>query len=130
MQRKPLRLLDCCLTILASVVLIIGIVACSSSKTTTTFTGTPVLSSIAITPNPTPSLSKGNTQQFKAVGTYSDGATTDITYQVAWASDNAAAATIDKSGLATGIAAGIANITASLAGLTSPAQILVVVSYY
>ena len=130
MQRKPLRLIAYCLTILASFVLIIGIAACSSSKTTTTFTGTPVLSSIAVTPNPTPSLSKGKTQQFKAVGTYSDGTTSDITYQVAWASNNTAAATIDKSGLATGIEAGMANITAALAGVTSPAQTLVVVSYY
>jgi len=130
MQIKPLRLIDYYLTILASIVLIIGIVACSSSKTTTTFTGTPVLSSIAVTPNPPPSLSKGKTQQFRAIGTYSDGTTTDITSQVIWASDNTAAATIDKSGLGTGITAGIANITASLDGVTSPPQILVVVSYY
>ena len=130
MQRKPLLLIAYCLTILASVVLIIGVTACSSSKTTTTFTGTPVLNSIAVTPNPPPSLSKGKTQQFRAIGTYSDGTTTDITSQVIWASDNTAAATIDKSGLGTGITAGIAKITASLDGVTSPPQILVVVSYY
>jgi len=130
MGRKQLRYFAFYLTILAITVLTIGVTACSSSKTTATFTGTPVLNSIAVTPNPTPSLSKGKTQQFKAVGTYSDGATTDITGQVTWASDNTAAATIDNSGLATGIEAGMANVTASLNGVTSPAQMLVVVSYY
>jgi uncharacterized protein YjdB len=130
MGRKQLRYFAFYLTILAITVLTIGVTACSSSKTTATFTGTPVLNSIAVTPNPTPSLSKGKTQQFKAVGTYSDGATTDITGQVTWASDNTTAATIDNSGLATGIEAGMANVTASLNGVTSPAQMLVVVSYY
>jgi trimeric autotransporter adhesin len=110
--------------------LTIGVTACSSSKTTTTFTGTPVLSSIAVTPNPPPSLTKGHTQQFKAIGTYSDGTTADITSRVAWASDNSAAVTIDNSGLATGIETGIANITAALSGITSPTQTVVVVSYY
>ena len=130
MGRKQLRYFAFYLTILAITVLTIGVTACSSSKTTATFTGTPVLNSIAVTPNPTPSLSKGKTQQFKAVGTYSDGATTDITGQVTWASDNTTAATIDNSGLATGIEAGMANVTASLNGVTSHAQTLVVVSYY
>ena len=110
--------------------LTIGVTACSSSKTATTFTGTPVLSSIAVTPNPPPSLSKGHTQQFRALGTYSDGTTADVTSRVTWASDNTAAAAIDKSGLATGVEAGIAYITATLDGVTSPTQALVVVSYY
>ncbi len=122
--------LVCCISILLLSFLVIGVTACSSSKTTTTFTGTPVLTSIAVTPNPPPSLSKGHTQQFKAIGTYSDGATADITSRVAWTSDNTAAATIDNTGLAAGVEAGIANITAALAGITSPAQTLVVVSYY
>ena len=130
MGRKKQRYFALYLTILALTILTIGVTACSLSKTTTTFSGTPVLSSIAVTPNPTPSLSKDKTQQFTAVGTYSNGTKADITSQVTWASDNTAAATIDKSGLATGIAAGMANITASLNGVTSPAQILVVVSYY
>ena len=130
MGRKQLRYFAFYLTILAITILTMGVTACSLSKTSSTFTGTPVLSSIAVTPNPTPSLSKGKTQQFTAVGTYSNGTNADITSQVTWASDNTAAATIDKSGLATGIAAGMANITASLNGVTSPAQILVVVSYY
>lgn len=110
--------------------LIFGVTGCSSSKTSTTFTGTPVLTSIAVTPSPPPSLSKGHTQQFRAVGTYSDGTTADITSRVTWNTDNTAAATIDNTGLAAGVEAGIANITAALAGITSPTQTLVVVSYY
>jgi uncharacterized protein YjdB len=54
----------------------------------------------------------------------------NISSQVSWVSDNTKAATIDKSGLATGVAAGIANITATLDGVTSPPQTLVVESYY
>ena len=118
------------ISIVLFALLTFGVVACSTSKTATTFTGTPVLTSIAVTPNPPPSLSKGHTQQFKAVGIYSDGTTANVTSRVAWASDNTAAAAIDNSGLATGVEAGIANITAALDGITSPAQILVVVSYY
>jgi len=130
MQIKRFRYFAYWVSIMLLALLTLGVSACSTSKTTTTFTGAPVLNSIAVTPNPPPSLSKGHTQQFKAVGTYSDGTTADITSRVAWASDNAEAAAIDNSGLATGVEAGIANVTAALDGITSPAQILVVVSYY
>jgi uncharacterized protein YjdB len=118
------------ITVTMLALLTISITACSNAQKTTTLTGTPVLTSIAVMPNPPSSLIQGNTQQFSAVGTYSDGSTSDITSQVNWTSDNTAAATIDNSGLATGVAAGIANITAALNGITSPPQALVVVSYY
>jgi len=130
MQRKRFSCFAYCVGIIILVLLTVGVAACSTSKTTTTFTGAPVLNSIAVTPNPPPSLSKGHTQQFKAVGSYSDGTTADVTSRVTWASDNTAAAIIDNSGLATGVEAGIAYITAALDGITSPAQTLVVVSYY
>jgi trimeric autotransporter adhesin len=130
MKIKRFNFFVICVSILLSALLITGAAACSKSKTSTTFTGTPVLTSIAVTPNPPPSLSKGHTQQFKALGEYSDGTTADITSRVTWTSDNTAAAAIDNSGLATGVEAGIANITAALDGVTSPPQTLVVVSYY
>jgi hypothetical protein len=130
MQRKGFSCFAYCVSLVLLVLLTVGVTACSTSKTTTTFTGAPVLNSIAVTPNPPPSLSKGHTLQFKAVGSYSDGTTADITSRVTWTSDNTSAAAIDNSGLATGVEAGIANVTAALDGITSPAQILVVVSYY
>jgi trimeric autotransporter adhesin len=130
MNSKQLRAISYCFFVMMLAILTLNVTACSNTKTTTTFTDTPVLTSIAVTPNPPPSLTQRNTQQFKAVGTYSDGSTSDITSQVTWTSDNTAAATINNSGLATGVAAGIANITATLNGITSPVQALVVVSYY
>ncbi len=47
----------------------------------------PTLSSIAVTPG-NPTISTGATQQFTAMGTYSDGSTQNITSQVAWSSSN------------------------------------------
>ena len=64
----------------------------------------PTLNSIAVTPaNPT--IQAGGTQQFTATGTYSDGSTQNITSQVTWASATTTVATINASGLASGVAA-------------------------
>ena len=77
------------------------------------------LSSIEVTPVG-PSISIGATQQFKATGKYSEGTLDgspqeeDITSQVTWASSNTAMATINGSGLATGVSAGSPTISAAL----------------
>ena len=76
------------------------------------------LSSIAITA-PNASIAKGTSEQFTATGTYSDNSTANITSQVTWTSSNTGAATISATGLATALAAGPTNITASLSGVTS-----------
>jgi hypothetical protein len=78
----------------------------------------PPLTSIAITA-PSASLPKGSTEQFTATGTYSDGSTANITSQVAWASSVPATATISATGLATAVAVGSTNTSASLSGITS-----------
>jgi 3-methyladenine DNA glycosylase Tag len=78
------------------------------------------LSSIAVTPNAPDKLAIGATQQFKAMGSYSDKSTADITSKVSWNSSNKAVDTISSSGLATGVGIGSANITASMSGITSP----------
>ena len=65
----------------------------------------PTLTSIAVTPaNPT--IVTGATQQFTATGTYSDSSTQNITSQVSWNSSTPAVATINASGLASGVSAG------------------------
>jgi len=69
------------------------------------------LVSIAITPT-VPSIAAGTTQQFTAIGTYSDGSTQDLTTTVTWSSSAAAVATI-TSGKVTAVAAGITTIEAS-----------------
>ena len=79
------------------------------------------LSSIAVTPS-NPSVDMNATQQFTATGTYSDSSTTDLTSTVTWGSSNTSLATINSSGLTTGVAAGSATITAtsgSVSGTTT-----------
>ncbi len=84
-----------------------------------TVTSPPVtLSSIAVTPS-NASVVIGGTQQYTATGTYSDSTTKDLTLEVTWASSNAPVATISGSGLATGVNAGTALITATLLGIGS-----------
>jgi uncharacterized protein YjdB len=85
----------------------------------------PSLSSISVTPA-SPSLVAGKTQQFTAMGTYSDGSMKDLTATVTWSSSAESAATIGTaSGLATGLAQGPTTITAS-SGVISGTAILTV----
>ena len=84
----------------------------------------PTLNSIAVTPaNPT--IQAGATQQFTATGTYSDSSTQNITNQVTWASATTTVATINASGLASGVAAGTSNISATQ-GTVSGSTVLTV----
>ncbi|MBB1383787.1 Ig-like domain-containing protein, partial [Shewanella sp. SR41-2] len=83
-----------------------------SATTTLTITDA-TLTALAITPV-TPSLAKGLTKQFMATGTYSDGTSPDVTTSVTWSSANTLVATVNASGLASGVAIGSSVITASL----------------
>jgi hypothetical protein len=83
------------------------------------------LASIAVTPT-SPSIAKGATQQFKATGTNTDGTTNDITATVSWTSGTTAVATINAAGLATGVAAGASQITATMNGVISVVDTLTV----
>ena len=85
----------------------------------------PTLVSIAVTPA-APSVAKGLTQQFTAKGTYADQSIADISSTVIWASSDPTKATIASGGLATAVAIGSTNITASLSGVTSPADSMTV----
>jgi uncharacterized protein YjdB len=67
-----------------------------------------------------PTISVGSSQQFIAIGIYTDFEIRDITNSVVWASSNPSVATIGaKSGLARGLATGTTQITATLGGVTS-----------
>lgn len=66
-----------------------------------------------------PGMLVGGTQQFTAMGTYSDGSTHDLTTSVSWSSYNPGVATISSSGLATGITSGNATIQASFGSVSS-----------
>jgi hypothetical protein len=85
---------------------------------------TPTVASIAISPA-SPSIAVGATQQFTATAKDSSGNTiSGVTF--AWSSSAAGVATINSSGLATGVSAGTTQITASSGGVTSPADTLTV----
>ena len=89
------------------------------------------LSSIAVTPA-NASIPRSGTQQFVAVGTFSDSSTLALTTQVTWASSNTAVATISNAagsqGLATAAAlrVGTSTITAALNTVTSNGATLTV----
>ena len=84
--------------------------------------GGAALTSIQVTPANS-SVTAGGTAQFEAIGTFSDKSTQDLTSSVAWTSSNAAAATINATGLATGVTSGqtttISANQASINGSTS-----------
>lgn len=87
------------------------------------------IASISVTPS-SPSIATGATQQFTATGTYSDSTTGNITAEVTWTSSATTVASVSNDeasrGLASGLSAGTANITATLGTVTSPAATLTV----
>ncbi len=87
-----------------------------SGNTTLTVTAA-TLVSLAVTPA-SPSIAKGLKQQFKAIGTYTDTSTQDITTTVTWLSGTPATASISNAagsnGLATSAAIGTTIISATL----------------
>src|SRR6202041_1231443 len=82
------------------------------------------LQSIAVTPA-NPSIAKGVTQQFVAIGTFSDGTTQNLTSSVTWSSGTTSIATISAAGLATGAGVGNSTITAT-SGAISGSTVLTV----
>ena len=101
-----------------------GVTSTAASITVTT-PPPATLVSIDVTPA-SASIEMTETQVFTATGNYDDASTADITGDVAWASSNPAVAIINGSGVATGMAAGSSNITASLDGVVSAPAALTV----
>lgn len=60
-----------------------------------------------------------------ATGTYSDGSTAVLTSTVTWTSERVRVATINSSGLATGVSAGTTVITATLGAVNGTANLTV-----
>ncbi|GHD04884.1 hypothetical protein GCM10007320_66260 [Pseudorhodoferax aquiterrae] len=93
------------------------------TSTAITLNVTPAtLSSITVTPA-SPNVAAGLSQQFTAVGIYSDQTTQPLTDQVTWASSNGGVATVSNAngshGLATTTATGTASITAASGAIAS-----------
>jgi hypothetical protein len=81
----------------------------------------PVLVSLQVSP-PGSTMAVEATQEFSAIGTFTDGTTQDLSNSVAWFSSDASILTIQTSGqsdpgLGTGIKAGAATVTAVLNGV-------------
>lgn len=75
------------------------------------------ISRIDVTPL-TPTVSKGLTQQFNAIGTFDKASVQDLTNSVSWSSSSPEIATISESGLAEGIEEGTTSITAAFGTVT------------
>ncbi len=81
---------------------------------------------VSITLSPLAASVPVNTsQQFTAIGNYSDGSTSDLTALVTWSSSSTATATIDASGLLTAVAAGSTNVSATFAGVSQSTSVTV-----
>ena len=78
----------------------------------------PTLTSLSVTPV-NPRILTGASQQFTATGTYSDSSAQNLSSQVTWTSLNTGVATINTSGLATGVSTGMTIISATLAGVSN-----------
>jgi len=98
--------------------------------TITVLAAAPTLSSIAVTPA-NPNVFAGQTDQFTAIGTFSDNSTQNLTTQVTWASANNSVATISNAsgsqGLATAVAPGTSTISATLDGVNGSTVMTVVI---
>ena len=104
----------------SSVSALVGSVTGSTKLTVTAS----VLVSIAVTPV-NASIAAGNTQQFAATGTYSDGSTQNLTSTAAWSSSAPGVATVRAGGLATGVTAGTSSVSALVGSVTGSATLAV-----
>ena len=94
-----------------------------SGSTTLTVTAA-ALVSIAVTP-PNPSVAIGDTQQFTATGTYTDGSNQNLTASVTWSAVATTTASITTGGLAKGLAVATATITATSGSISGSTNLMV-----
>jgi uncharacterized protein YjdB len=92
------------IAVIAVVVASMFAVACGSSTSPST------VSTVAVT-GAMPAV--GGTAQMVATATLTTGTTQDVTAQATWQSSNTAVATVNSTGLVTGVAAGAVQITAT-----------------
>jgi len=96
-----------------------------SNSTGITVSGA-ALASIALSPVGA-SIAPGGTQQYTAMGTYTDSSTAALAASsLVFSSDNTGVATVSATGMATGVNGGTANIKASSGTMTSPSVPLTV----
>jgi hypothetical protein len=101
----------------ATFFLVVVGVACSG------FFVAPVLTSIAV--GPTATINQNATVQESAIGTYNDGSTKILGSGVQWSSSDTGFATVNTSGLVTGVSPGDATITAAFQATSGTSSITV-----
>ena len=111
----------------------LALVGCGVGSSSKSLPGSnATLSSLAVSPvNPT--VGVGGIQNFVATGTYSDGSTANLTSSAAWSSSANAVLTIQSTGqsnpgVATGVTAGSATVTASVGSVSGATQVTVKVN--
>jgi uncharacterized protein YjdB len=82
------------------------------------------LTAIAVTPS-SASIPVGQSQQFTATGTFSDGSKLNLLNQVTWSSSDPAFATITAQGLANALASGTSTISAQVGAVKGTATLTV-----
>jgi type IV pilus assembly protein PilY1 len=85
----------------------------------------PTLVSIAVTP-PNQTITQGQTEEYTATGTYTDGSMQNLTTQVSWSSSDTSVATIGSQGLASSLATGSSGITATLGSISGSTGLTVI----
>ncbi|MFC5706962.1 beta strand repeat-containing protein [Aeromonas eucrenophila] len=80
------------------------------------------ISKIQITPAKL-QLAKGTKAHLTAVATFNDKSVQDVSSQVAWLSSSTAVATVDNTGLVTGVATGSTTLSANLLGVTASTSV-------
>ena len=103
--------------------LILAAVSGCKSSSNASFVPPPTLVSITVTPA-NPSIAVGTTEQFSAIGTFSDSST-QIPSLVTWSSSSEPVATISNTGLATSFATGTTLITASSGSVSNSTTLTV-----
>ncbi|MGB8834333.1 MAG: Ig-like domain-containing protein, partial [Candidatus Sulfotelmatobacter sp.] len=96
----------------------------SITSSTTISVAQATISSIAVTPSST-SIRSEYTQQFTAIATYSDGSSQDITQSATWISSSPEIASVNFTGLATGMLAGTTTVSASSGSVTGSTSLTV-----
>jgi len=117
LRRYVLRLFGFLAVVLFGITSIVG----SGGGDDITGPGDVTLTSITVTPAAIPDgLPVGLSQQFSAIAEYSNNTQQDVTGSVIWSSSDTGVATIGvNTGLATGVADGDTEISASMSGVTS-----------
>jgi hypothetical protein len=108
---------------LISVLLVLSACGGGSKTSSVNTVVTPVVTTMTLSPT-NASLTVGNTMQFVATAGYSDGSSKVVTSSAAWSSSDTSVAPIETTGqsnpgLASGMAPGNVNITASFSGVSA-----------